>query len=353
MLYSYGKSVVDYVLTSPQNFVQISEFQVHDFNEFSNHAPVSLTLKIHTHPIMNNQSERLSYKWKPEHKDEFLRDVSSDVHIFNRLISEGIDRNCEPDDIVTDFLKFITDRANIYFENRSAAGRNQAFINSNYKEKQKWYGEECKKNHENYQNMLYNYNLNRNNETRKIMLATKKDYKYCCRSCKLKYSYEQGRKMNEMRRKQPKQFWKIFKRNKTSQCDEVPINEFFDYFKSFASQDSTFTAPEVSEFMQNFDGSMNNSTFCELDEPITQDEIRKASKKLNPNKACSLDTLINEYFKESIDRPVNPLETLFNYILNKGTFPNQWSKWVIIPIYKTGDNREPSDYRGITLVNCF
>ena len=57
------------------------------------------------------------------------------MHILNRLISEEIDRNCEPDDIVTDFSKFITDRANIYFENRSATRQNQAFINTNYKEK--------------------------------------------------------------------------------------------------------------------------------------------------------------------------------------------------------------------------
>ena len=47
------------------------------------------------------------------------------------------------------------------------------------------------------------------------------------------------------------------------------------------------------------------------------------------------------------------LETLFNYILNKGTFPKQWSKGVIIPVYKKGDNRDPSNYRGITLVSCF
>ena len=135
--------------------------------------------------------------------------------------------------------------------------------------------------------------------------------------------------------------------------NRCPLGYLFDYFKSLASQDSTSKAPEVSEFMQNFDGSMNDSTFCELDELITQDEIRKASKKLNPNKACSLDRLINEYFKESIDILVNPLEILFNYIFNKGTFPKQWSKGVIIPVYKKGDNREPSNYRGITFVSGF
>ena len=242
---------------------------------------------------------------------------------LHRLISDGIDRNCDTDEIVTEFSKFITDRANPYFQTRKKESTSNIFININYKEKQKWYNEECKRKHEHYQSMLYNYNLNRSNETRSIMLAAKKDYKYYCRSCKLKYRYEQGRKMNEMRRKEPKHFWKLFKGNKTAQSDEVPMNDFYNYFKSLASQDSAFDDPEVSDFMQNFNISMTDSTYSELDEPITQDEIRKATKSLKLNKACSLDAMINEYFKESIDLIVSPLEKLFNYILDKRTFPNQ------------------------------
>ena len=188
-----GESVVDYLITLPQNFTLISEFQVHDFTEYSNHAPVSFTLKTHTHLSTNKRNEQIYYKWKPELKDGFLRDISNDMLTLNRLISDGIDRQCEPDDIVTDFSKFITERANPYFENRKKTSTHHTFINTNDKDKQKWYNEECKRKHEQHQNMLYNYNLNRNNETRKIMLAAKKDYKYYCRSCKLKYSYDQGR----------------------------------------------------------------------------------------------------------------------------------------------------------------
>ena len=33
-----GESVVDYLITLPQNFTLISEFQVHDFTEYSNHV---------------------------------------------------------------------------------------------------------------------------------------------------------------------------------------------------------------------------------------------------------------------------------------------------------------------------
>ena len=88
------------------------------------------------------------------------------------------------------------------------------FTGTNNREKQKWYNDDCKRKREYYQNMLYNYNLNRNRETREIMLAAKKDYKYYCRSCKLRYSYDQGQKMNELRKKKPKEFWNLFKRKK-------------------------------------------------------------------------------------------------------------------------------------------
>ena len=43
-----GESVVDYVLTSQQNFEQFSDMRIQNFNEFSNHAPISFSLKINT-----------------------------------------------------------------------------------------------------------------------------------------------------------------------------------------------------------------------------------------------------------------------------------------------------------------
>ena len=111
--------MVDYVITSPDYFSAISKFEVHDFNEYSNHSPISLTLKIKTNTVITKNKESVFYKWKPEHKEAFLNDLSSDMHILDRLLVDGIDRNCEPDDIVSNFSKFITDRANTYFEKHS------------------------------------------------------------------------------------------------------------------------------------------------------------------------------------------------------------------------------------------
>ena len=186
------------------------------------------------------------------------------------------------------------------------------------------------------------------------MMAAKKDYKYCCRSSKQKYRYEQGRRMNEFKKKQPREFWKLFKsKTKTNEGQDIPITDFHEYFRTLSNQGNAFSNPEVDTFMQDFESSdRGDPAFGELDEPISQEEIKKASKKLNPNKACALDSIINEYLKESMNVILQPLQNLSNYILDKKSFPRQWAKGVIIPIYKKGDPNEPSNYRGITLVSC-
>ena len=47
------------------------------------------------------------------------------------------------------------------------------------------------------------------------------------------------------------------------------------------------------------------------------------------------------------------LTKLFNVILASGIVPEQWSIGVIKPKYKSsGDDTDPSNYRGITLLSC-
>ena len=130
-----------------------------------------------------------------------------------------------------------------------------------------------------------------------LMLDAKKDYKYFCRKCKLKYKYDQGKNMNEMRKQQPREFWRLFKnKSNTETGHEISLDDFCHYFRSLASEETPFENPGVNDFLNNFDNA-NDSTFSELDEPFTQEEIRKAAMHLKPNKACSLDTILNEYLK--------------------------------------------------------
>ena len=43
---------------------------------------------------------------------------------------------------------------------------------------------------------------------------------------------------------------------------------------------------------------------------------------------------------------------LFNQILHSEIFPSDWCKGYIIPLFKSGDRLDPSNYRGITIANC-
>ena len=78
-----GESTVDYLLTSYENFDLLLDFHVHDFNVHSNHAPVTFDLRINT-SCKNDckDEERFVYRWNPEHRDQFVHDVSSSINVL-------------------------------------------------------------------------------------------------------------------------------------------------------------------------------------------------------------------------------------------------------------------------------
>ena len=188
------------------------------------------------------------------------------------------------------------------------------------------------------------------------MISMKKDYKYACRKTKLKYNSDQSKRMNNMRRKSPREFWKLFKRKPSSQIsDTIPLSEFSDYFSKLADESSVNqNSFDAETFLNEFDNRQNtHPSYPELDNPISIEEIIKATKRLKHNKAHAQDNIIYEYFTETIHVISKPLEILFNYIMDKKCFPRSWASGVIIPIHKRGDITDPNNYRGITLISCF
>ena len=103
-------------------------------------------------------------------------------------------------------------------------------------------------------------------------------------------------------------------KKKCQKEEDVSAQNFNKYFQSLAID---FENVDITDFIQNSYISRMDSTFCELDEPITEEEIRNASTHLSTNKACASDCISNGYFKEGIEIFLRPLEILFNYIPNK------------------------------------
>ena len=89
----------------------------------------------------------------------------------------------------------------------------------------------------------------------------------------------------------------------------------------------------------------------DLDNEITECEVRQAIKKLKAGKATGLDEKPGEFLKiaEPIITPF--LTKLFNKIFQTGHYPFAWTRSVIVPLLKKGDATNLENYRGISLLS--
>lgn len=88
-----------------------------------------------------------------------------------------------------------------------------------------------------------------------------------------------------------------------------------------------------------------------LDDPITMGELDAVLDSLKRNKAPGPDGLGNEFLM-ALDGPNRHwLLGLFNRILDSGECPSSWGNVNITLLHKKGDASDPSNHRGIALMN--
>ena len=133
-----GESLIDYVLSSERNFCDISDMKVFDFNDFSNHAPISINWKICTErsSITNtvHKFHKTFYKWDDCHKNDFIYKLECDINLLYTICEE----DSSIDATVEHFSDFITERANSLFQKDVKIHKDNIFCSSNFAEKQKW-----------------------------------------------------------------------------------------------------------------------------------------------------------------------------------------------------------------------
>ena len=82
-----GESVVDYLITCENNFSSLSSMTVHEYNEFSNHAPISFAFKVGTERSREANTKFISnVRWNEEHKGDFVNSLKNVIHILLGLI---------------------------------------------------------------------------------------------------------------------------------------------------------------------------------------------------------------------------------------------------------------------------
>uniref|UniRef100_A0A3B3CJV2 Reverse transcriptase domain-containing protein n=1 Tax=Oryzias melastigma TaxID=30732 RepID=A0A3B3CJV2_ORYME len=84
---------------------------------------------------------------------------------------------------------------------------------------------------------------------------------------------------------------------------------------------------------------------------ITQAEVTEVVKELLGGKAPGVDEVRPEYLKSLDVVGVSWLTRLCSIAWQTGTVPLDWQTGVVVPLFKKGDRRVCSNYRGITLLS--
>ena len=83
---------------------------------------------------------------------------------------------------------------------------------------------------------------------------------------------------------------------------------------------------------------------------FSKDDIEKLIQNLDPNEAHGHDQISIRMLKLCSNSICKPLEIIFNRCLETSTFPNDWKKGNVVPVFKKGDKQILKNYRPISLL---
>ena len=209
------------------------------------------------------------------------------------------------------------------------------------------YSKETKRKQKDYHKAKARHNKLRTKESHDFLIAKSNDARKAVAKARALSKKKFVTKLNNLKGKNPKLYWKLLQGNKKDSIN-VPLEAFKKHFEELsveaADTNSIYPFPEFDV------RDLNTSS---LNQPFSEQEIRKFVKNLKNNKAAGIDEIINEYIKSSIDLMLPIYIKLFNRVLDTGEIPEDWLTGMIIPIYKNkGSKEDANNYRGITLLSC-
>ncbi|KAK3518703.1 hypothetical protein QTP70_008587 [Hemibagrus guttatus] len=121
------------------------------------------------------------------------------------------------------------------------------------------------------------------------------------------------------------------------------------------------TGDTVRRWKEYFEDLLNRTDMPSVEEPeakdsevdsfITQAEVTEVVQQLLGGEALGVDEIHPEYLKSLDVVGLSWLTRLCNIAWRSGTVPLDWATGVVVPLFKKGDRRVCSNYRGITLLS--
>lgn len=164
-------------------------------------------------------------------------------------------------------------------------------------------------------------------------------------------------RMQRNLRTNPKQFWSFVKSKRNE--EGLPSSMYLGNL----SADST--AEKCELFASQFKVSFNNFAAqpAQVEEAvrdtpqdvldfdnfyIDENEVARAISKLKFSLSVGPDGIPSAMLKRCTSALCQPLMKLFSLSFQQGVFPSNWKSSFLFPVFKKGDKRDVSNYRGIT-----
>jgi hypothetical protein len=116
--------------------------------------------------------------------------------------------------------------------------------------------------------------------------------------------------------------------------------------------DIQFSKEIVGQQEEIYEHSFDTRHFSyHLDTPISLEETVAAIGRLKLGKAAGSDGVVAEILIRGGDRVGEAVHKLCQKAWEEEKLPLDWTRGVVVPIYKDGEKRDPLNYRGITLLS--
>ena len=342
---NHGKSVIDYALVSVDLFIQnICCFHILS-NVESLHAPIYIPiygayLKNNRLKSHNQTCKKISIlKWDIEKENMFCSKMKNNKQEINEA-EQMIE--LRPDEAVKRFTGTIVSAA-------SCMRRNVCIRTGRKKVKNDWYDTECTLAKQNAKDAKYDYDTAQDDKRKeKLFFRLRAKYKDTTRDKKRIARTDKIRKLIRVK-KDGKRFWSTIKdlRPNTKSQPEIDMNEWKKHFERVFKGKDICQGNKPNEIDRN----KELVTVEKLDTDITREEVSESIQSLKSEKASGIDEVCGEFIKTSHDIVLPFLTKLFNYMYKNSYYPLQWCKAVITPILKNGNNTNPDNYRGISLLS--
>ena len=162
----------------------------------------------------------------------------------------------------------------------------------------------------------------------------------------------------------PKKFWRnlndLLGRSKNDTVNvmftqengmDVSAENSADYLNRYFAQIGSTLADSLPSIPPHRTyGDQYNIIKDDIVRTITEQAVLEYVKNIDVNKSSGIDTIPSFILKDCFVKMIPELTNLFNCSLNTGIFPDVWSIAKITPIPKSGDLKQPKNWRPISIL---